>query len=145
MISAPHAVEVAIDARHHVSAAATALAKRDETRGRKTAVAYQRRLERAHDILVELGQVVEASPELGPWLMFWLAPASRVARVREVEGGLQQVLAAKCTADAAENPLLLACSQDPSPENRRRLAAAMRLERARTDEALALLEVPHAQ
>lgn len=140
MITGPHAVEVADFPRHHTCAAAKALAAWDATRGRKTEVAYQRRLERAHELLVELGAVVKRTPGLGTWLMFWLAPAASVARLETIDGSLADVLAAKCTADALEDPLQVAFARHPTRENRDRLLAAMRIEHERTGEAIARLE-----
>lgn len=138
----PEASKVAEAPRHHVCSAAIALEHWDRNRSRRSRVAFQRRLERARELLGELGEVVEANPELSRWLTFWLAPALRVATPCAPTGSLAQRLAIKASADALEDPLQLQYAQDPSEANRVKLAKAVREEMESSLELLALLDKP---
>lgn len=132
------APEASVSTSDHASRVAKALAKRFG----RTPIARQHEIDRARELFTQLARVALSDEAVRQWIPFFIAPLSAALQAPTVDGTLKQVLLEKCRADAAEDPLLLECAEADTPENRRKLAKALREERARGDVVLAILEAP---
>lgn len=120
----------------HVSRMATALSTTT-----RSAVAVQREIERAKALHGEMAVVALTCPLLREWYRAHLAPFVAAVTSDSATEALQDVLSAAVVADAHEDISLHRCATDPTVENKRRLAADIRLEIARKQDLLAKLEV----
>lgn len=120
----------------HVSRMATVLAT-----ATRSAVANQRQIEATRALLSEMAVATGGCPLLREWFRGYLAPFVAVVASDSAAEQLRDLLDAKAAADASEDLRLQRCAAEPTPDNKRKLASALRLEMARSQDVLAALEV----
>lgn len=96
-------------------------------------------ISRALAVLDALADAARTDEPVRQWLRGRLAPLC--ARLRGESGALAAAIDAKTAADANEDIALVRCAASPTPENKRKLLAALTLEMARADDVVAALEV----